>query len=82
MQHDYHIATQAKFDALNELIEQHEAEIVRLLDSREREGDRLDWLLSRVGGSELRRLVGEMNSTSDVREWREKLDAAMGYKTI
>lgn len=53
-------------------------EICRLLDSREREGDRLDWILARISGIELRRLVGEMSSTSDVGEWREKIDKAMG----
>lgn len=58
-------------------IEGLQAEIVRLLESREREGDRLDWLLWRIKGDELRRLVGEMSCTSDVAEWRDKIDSAM-----
>ncbi len=65
----------ALFDA--EHVYRLESEIVRLLESREREGDRLDWLLTHIRGDELRRLVGEMNCTNDVAEWRDRLDSAM-----
>lgn len=57
-------------------IEGLQAEIVRLLESRERESARLDWLLGRIKGDELRRLVGEMSCTSDAAEWRDKIDSA------
>lgn len=54
-------------------------EIGRLLDSREREGDRLDWLLARLPGDVIRDLVGEMSCTSDVAEWRHRIDKAARF---
>jgi hypothetical protein len=64
---------QAGIEALRE-------EIGRLLDSREREGDRLDWLLARLPGDVIRDLVGEMSCTSDVGEWRDRIDKAARFK--
>lgn len=55
-------------------------EIGRLLDSREREGDRLDWLLARLPGDVIRDLVGEMSCTSDAGEWRDRIDKAARFK--
>lgn len=55
-------------------------EIERLLDSREREGDRLDWLLARLPGDVIRDLVGEMSCTSDAGEWRDRIDKAARFK--
>src|SRR5690606_25891210 len=55
-------------------------EIGRLLDSREREGDRLDWLLARLPGDVIRDLVGEMSCTSDACEWRDRIDKAARFK--
>lgn len=58
---------------INELCD----EIIRLRDSREREGDRLDWLLFKLSGDAIRAAVGELSSTSDVAEWRAAIDKAM-----
>lgn len=66
-------AKDAEVEALRE-------EIGRLLDSREREGDRLDWLLARLPGDVIRDLVGEMSCTSDVGEWRDRIDKAARFK--
>jgi len=60
-------------------IERLREEIRRLLDSREREGDRLDWLLARLPGSVIRDLVGVMSDTRDVGEWRDLIDKAAGF---
>ena len=55
MQHDYHIATQAKFTALNELIEQQAAELIEqqaaqieALRNKLKQIDEVDWLPGRV----------------------------------
>ena len=60
-------------------IEMLRAEVVRLRDSREAEGDRLDWLISRIPGNVIRDVVGVMNDTGDVAEWRELIDKAAGF---
>ena len=71
---EYHTAPlQAEIEVLRE-------EIERLRDSREREGDRLDWLLARLPESVIRDLVGEMSCTSDVGEWRDRIDKAARFK--
>ena len=54
-------------------------EIMRLQASRSREGDRLDWLLVRLPGNVIRELVGDLSCTSDVAEWREKIDKAARF---
>lgn len=61
-------------------IERLRDEVGRLLDSREAEGDRLDWLLARLPGSIIRDLVGVMSNTRDGGEWRELIDKAAGFK--
>ena len=63
------------FDEIDRLLD----EIKRLLDSREREGDRLDWLLAQLPGDVIRDLVGEMSCTSDVAEWRHRIDKAARF---
>lgn len=55
------------------------AEVERLQASRSAEGDRLDWLLHNLSGSELRELVGDLSCTSDVAEWRAAIDRAAGF---
>ena len=61
-------------------IERLREEVGRLLDSREAEGDRLDWLLVRLPGNVIRDLVGVMSDTRDVGEWRVLIDKAAGFK--
>lgn len=56
------------------------AEVGRLLDSREDEAERLDWLLARLPGSVIRDLVGVMSNTRDSGEWRALIDKAAGFK--
>ena len=51
-------------------IERLRAEVGRLLDSRDDEAERLDWLLARLPGSVIRDLVGVMSNTRDSGEWR------------
>lgn len=68
--------TRATMEEAADEIERLREEIGRLLDSREREGDRLDWLLSRLPGSVIRDLVGVMNDTRDAGEWRDLIDKA------
>ena len=68
--------TMATMEEAADEIERSREEIGRLLDSREREGDRLDWLLARLPGSVIRDLVGVMSDTRDVGEWRALIDKA------
>ena len=68
--------TRATMEEAADEIERLREEIGRLLDSREREGDRLDWLLARLPGSVIRDLVGVMSDTRDVGEWRALIDKA------
>lgn len=68
--------TRATMEEAADEIERLREEIGRLLDSREREGDRLDWLLARLPGSVIRDLVGVMNDTRDAGEWRDLIDKA------
>lgn len=42
-----------------------------------RDRDRLDWLTWRMCGSETRRLVGVLNDTADIAEWRRAIDREM-----
>ena len=68
--------TSATMEEAADEIERLREEIGRLLDSREREGDRLDWLLARLPGSVIRDLVGVMSDTRDAGEWRDLIDKA------
>lgn len=72
--------TQATMVEAADEIERLREEVGRLLDSREAEGDRLDWLLARLPGNIIRDLVGVMRDTRDVGEWRELIDKAAGFK--
>lgn len=72
--------TQATMVEAADEIERLREEVGRLLDSREAEGDRLDWLLARLPGNIIRDLVGVMSDTRDVGEWRELIDKAAGFK--
>jgi hypothetical protein len=60
-------------------IEQMERDIVHLLESREHESERLEWILARISDVERNRLIGQMTDRHSVSEWREKIDKAMGY---
>jgi len=53
------------------------AELGRLADVLDVESERLDWLLFKLPGDEIRSIVGEMSDTSNVAEWRERLDVAI-----
>lgn len=55
------------------------AEVQRLQASRDAEGDRLDWLLSKLPGNVLRDLVGDLSNTGDVAEFRGAIDRAAGF---
>lgn len=55
------------------------SEVQRLQASRDAEGDRLDWLLSKLPGNVLRDLVGELSDTGDVAGFRGAIDRAAGF---
>lgn len=65
-------------DAADE-IEQLERDIIHLIESREHESERLDWLLARISDEERTGLIGQMTDRHSSSEWREKIDKAMGY---
>jgi len=72
--------TRATMEEAADEIERLRAEVGRLLDSREDEAERLDWLLARLPGSVIRDLVGVMSNTRDSGEWRALIDKAAGFK--
>lgn len=72
--------TRAMMEEAADEIERLRAEVGRLLDSREDEAERLDWLLARLPGSVIRDLVGVMSNTRDSGEWRALIDKAAGFK--
>ena len=65
-------------DAADE-IEQLERDIIHLMESREHESERLDWLLARISDDERNSLIGQMTDRHSSSEWRERIDKAMGY---
>jgi hypothetical protein len=68
---------QKLIDEINEIVFEPEKEILRLRESRRMEGDRLDWLLSRLHEDTKRHLVGEMSGEADLGDWRLLIDRAM-----
>lgn len=72
--------TRAMMEEAADEIARLRAEVGRLLDSREDEAERLDWLLARLPGSVIRDLVGVMSNTRDSGEWRALIDKAAGFK--
>lgn len=58
--------------------EELKSNMLQLLTCREKEGERLDWLLARISDSERSRLVGAMDDRFSSSEWRDKIDKAMG----
>lgn len=67
---------QARIDAAD-LIEQLERDIVELKEARERESERLDWLLAKLGDKTLSLVIGEL--PVDVGYWRDRIDKAKRY---
>lgn len=63
-------------DAADE-IEQLERDIVELKEARERESERLDWLLAKLGDRSLHLLVGEFST--DLGYWRDKIDKTINH---
>jgi hypothetical protein len=68
---------QKLIDEINEIVFETEKEILRLSESRRMEGDRLDWLLSRLHEDTKRNLVGDMSGEADLGDWRLLIDRAM-----
>jgi hypothetical protein len=65
---------------LEDYVFELEKEILRLRESRGMEGDRLDWLLSRLHEDTKRHLVGEMTGEANLSDWRLLIDRAMGIR--
>lgn len=64
-------------DDAAEEIEKLEWDIVELKESLERESERLDWLLAKLGDKTLSLVIGEL--PVDVSYWRDRLDKAKRY---
>ncbi len=55
-------------------------ELTRAIAQRDDEGDRLDWLMVKLGGNVTRALLGELAHTGDPAEFRARLDDVRGER--
>lgn len=55
-------------------------ELARAVAQRDDEGDRLDWLMVKLGGNVTRALLGELAHTGDPAEFRARIDDARGER--
>lgn len=52
----------------------------RALAQRDDEGDRLDWLMVKLGGNVTRELLGVLSNTGDPAEFRARVDDVRGER--